>query len=147
MDPVRETSEEKVGDKRSTHSKYHDVGKVLEESLASHVVSRGEHDRRDAEVEKNIVVENDVFLDGVVVTLEGSQTYYESNSRDVAGFVAERSIGSTLECPNYQEAYDEEEHQQGTKLNNKWRSFTGDRSNRCWIAHIVRRFQAKISLL
>ena len=46
----------------------------MEEPLATHVVARSENDWWYAEVEKDIVIEDYVFLDGVVVAHESGET-------------------------------------------------------------------------
>ena len=65
--PDGKNSEDDIGDNSAQNAEDHNIGEVLEEALATHVVRRCEHDGRDAEVEEDVVVEDDVLLDHVVV--------------------------------------------------------------------------------
>ena len=74
MDPPSQSCEENIGDKRPKDTKNHDISKVLEEPFAAHIVAWSKNDRWNAEVEQDIVIENNILLDGVIVAHECSQT-------------------------------------------------------------------------
>ena len=78
MDPVRQRGKDAVRDQCAKDTKNHDVGDVLEESLATHVIARGKHNWWDAEIKEHVVVEDDVFLDDITVALKSSETNQES---------------------------------------------------------------------
>lgn len=50
MDPQRENCEDDIGNQGAQDAKYHDIGEVLEEAFASHIVARGKYNRRNAEI-------------------------------------------------------------------------------------------------
>ena len=110
MDPPCQRSEEEIRNKCAKDSKDHDVLNILEESLTAHVVAGCEHNRGNAEVEKDIVIENNVLLDRVVVALEGSKTDKEANSRYIAGLMSKRRASCILDRTYHQITDDEEEH-------------------------------------
>ena len=78
VDPEGEASKNDVSHERAEDAKDHDVLKVLEEPLTAHVVARSEYNRRDAEIEQNVVVEDDVLLNHVIAAHEGAQTDEEA---------------------------------------------------------------------
>ena len=84
MNPDGQSCKDDICDKSSKYTKNHDVSKVLEESLPSHIVARGEDNGRDAEVEENVVVENDILLNHIIAGAPGYKTYQEANTCDIA---------------------------------------------------------------
>ena len=118
MDPNCEACEDDIGHQSAQDSEDHDVGDVLEEPLAAHVVSAGEDDGRNAEVEEDVVVEDNILLDHVVRAAVGGQTDQEADEGDVARLVAERHIPRRLLLANDDEGDYESEDKKCACLHN-----------------------------
>ena len=124
MNPDCEATENEICHKCSKDAKNHDVCEVLEESLSSHVVSWGEYNRRNAEVEQNIVIEDYVLLDHVVVWEPGTQTDEEADEGYVTGLVTKSYISRSFLLADDNENQEQSKEKQWAGLHDWWLSFS-----------------------
>ena len=81
----------------SNQAKKYDVSDVCKELLSLHVKAAGKDDRRQAEVEKEVVTEFHQVCKLSLTTLLECPRDTETNQSDQAGFVTKRQISLVLE--------------------------------------------------
>ena len=112
----------KPGDQRKAYerddcgddTKQHDVAEIFEELLSLHIEATCKHDGRQAEVEKQLVVEFHQFSKFLLSSRLVSVRNSKSNEGNETSLVAKRNISLVLECFEHHVDNEHEEDNEDT---------------------------------